>query len=319
MSKFQTKTLWMGNIDPYMDETFVRGLFFGEKELTTVKVIRDKSTGFPAGYGFLEFASHSAAARVLDRFNGKPMPGNTGNAVFRLNWAQYSEATRSGTEFSIFVGDLSSDVSETQLQKAFMENFHSVQSVRIVMDPTTGVSKGYGFVRFGNEDEGREALISMQGVFVGSRPIRVSTATPKKHQAYNPLDDDLPETPTISDPIPSTYPPYYFNYPYSEYYPYSGYNYGGVASPDSETASTTTGTTPSVPNDISAPLPTVIPTVTRPTIDVNRFTRAHDIGADNSNFVTQRLGCINDESTCGNRSRYYLPVIDTTPYFGYIR
>jgi len=240
------------------------------------------------------------------------MPGNTGNAVFRLNWAQYSEATRSGTEFSIFVGDLSSDVSETQLQKAFMENFHSVQSVRIVMDPTTGVSKGYGFVRFGNEDEGREALISMQGVFVGSRPIRVSTATPKKHQAYNPLDDDPPET--TSDPIPSTYPPFYYNYPYSDYYSnYPGYNYAAATSPDSETT-----TTVATSNDISAALPPAL-TTTRPITDVNLFTRPHDIAADNNNFVTQRLGSVIDETTCGNRSRYYLSVIDTNPSFGFVR
>jgi len=320
VTKFQPKTLWMGNIDPYMDETFVRGLFFGEKELTTVKVIRDKVTGFPAGYGFLEFASHGAAARVLDIYNGKPMPGNAGGAVFRLNWAQYSETSKSGTEFSVFVGDLAPDVSETQLQKVFMENFNSVQSVRIVMDPTTGVSKGYGFVRFGNEDEGREALISMQGVFIGSRPIRVSTATPKKQQALSFEEEmEVPpstttttttststtSTTTATTPEPAaSYPPYYYNYPYSNYY--YGYNYEGDM--DTSGASGAHGH-PGMMDGSYAPR------APHPSTDANLFMRTHDIPADNGNFVLRRLGGIMEECNCGSRSSYYIPVIDCTTTF----
>ncbi|KAF9896322.1 hypothetical protein BX616_007685, partial [Lobosporangium transversale] len=37
----------------------------------------------------------------------------------------------------------------------------------------------YGFVRFGDESEQLRALHEMQGVYCGSRPIRISTATPK--------------------------------------------------------------------------------------------------------------------------------------------
>jgi len=226
-----------------------------------------------------------------------------------LNWAQYSEASKSGTEFSVFVGDLSADVTETQLQKSFMENFHSVQSVRIVMDPATGISKGYGFVRFGSEDEGREALISMQGVFIGSRPIRVSLATPKKQQAFNPFEDDELEipssstTPTTTTNDSSPYSPYYYgNYPYSsEYYPYN-YNYTNPISPDSDTTMAT------------SVQPTIVPTVRAAVTDLNLFTRCHDVAADNNNFVTRCLGSVNEEATCGNRAIYNLSTVDATPY-----
>ena len=46
-------------------------------------------------------------------------------------------------------------------------------------DPISGMSRGYGFVRFGDEADQQRALTEMQGVYCGNRPMRISTATPK--------------------------------------------------------------------------------------------------------------------------------------------
>lgn len=46
-------------------------------------------------------------------------------------------------------------------------------------DAMTGQSRGYGFVRFGEESDQQRALVEMQGVYCGNRPMRISTATPK--------------------------------------------------------------------------------------------------------------------------------------------
>ena len=46
-------------------------------------------------------------------------------------------------------------------------------------DPLTGQSRGYGFVRFSDENDQKAALTQMQGVYCGNRPMRISTATPK--------------------------------------------------------------------------------------------------------------------------------------------
>lgn len=40
-----------------------------------VKLIRDKASFMPIGYGFIEFGSHEVAKQVLEEFDGKPMPG----------------------------------------------------------------------------------------------------------------------------------------------------------------------------------------------------------------------------------------------------
>ena len=38
-----------------------------------VKLIRDKHSGFPAGYGFVEFQSRAVAEKVLQSCNGNPI------------------------------------------------------------------------------------------------------------------------------------------------------------------------------------------------------------------------------------------------------
>eukprot|EP00274_Cyanoptyche_gloeocystis_P003408 CAMPEP_0196664862 /NCGR_PEP_ID=MMETSP1086-20130531/58736_1 /TAXON_ID=77921 /ORGANISM="Cyanoptyche gloeocystis , Strain SAG4.97" /LENGTH=84 /DNA_ID=CAMNT_0042001349 /DNA_START=1 /DNA_END=252 /DNA_ORIENTATION=+ len=67
----ETKTLWVGDIDHWMDENYLSQLFAHTGEVVNVKIIRDKVTGYPAGYGFVEFSSRYSAQRVLETYNGR--------------------------------------------------------------------------------------------------------------------------------------------------------------------------------------------------------------------------------------------------------
>lgn len=138
--------------------------------------------------------------------NGQPIPNSS--RPFKLNWAsggglaerrynptlpgpdniytpaftnmQYLDSRDDrGPEYSIFVGDLAPDVNEFALMAHFQSRFASCKSAKIMTDPISGQSRGYGFVRFADEVEQQRSLTEMQGVFVGSRPMRISTATPK--------------------------------------------------------------------------------------------------------------------------------------------
>lgn len=150
-------------------------------QVVNVKVIRNKQTGLSEGYGFVEFYSHAAAENVLQSYNGTVMP-NT-DQLFRLNWAAFSSGNRqseNGSDLSIFVGDLAADVTDTLLQETFASRYPSVKGAKVVIDSNTGRSKGYGFVRFGDESERSKAMTEMNGVYCSSRPMRIGVATPKK-------------------------------------------------------------------------------------------------------------------------------------------
>ena len=70
-----TKSLWMGEIEPRMDEGSISGLYAHVAQVTGVKIIKDKMTGLPAGYGFVEFDTHETAKKVLESLNGTQIPG----------------------------------------------------------------------------------------------------------------------------------------------------------------------------------------------------------------------------------------------------
>ncbi|KAF6261797.1 hypothetical protein COO60DRAFT_723062 [Scenedesmus sp. NREL 46B-D3] len=82
-------------------------------------------------------------------------------------------------DFSVFVGDLAPDVTDFVLQEAFRVYYPSVRSAKVIVDPATSRSKGYGFVRFANEAE-RDKSLEMQGYQLSNRPIRVSLATARR-------------------------------------------------------------------------------------------------------------------------------------------
>jgi RNA recognition motif-containing protein len=77
------------------------------------------------------------------------------------------------------VGDLGPEVNEYVLMSLFQNKYPSCKSAKIMSDPISGMSRGYGFVRFADEQDQQKALHEMQGVYCGNRPMRISTATPK--------------------------------------------------------------------------------------------------------------------------------------------
>lgn len=149
--------------------------------MISAKVIRNRQTNFPEGYGFIEFASHAAAERVLQSYNGTQMPSSEQN--FRLNWATYGAGERRSDEspdYTIFVGDLAADVTDYMLQETFRAVYPSVKGAKVVTDRLTGRTKGYGFVRFGDESEQLRSMTEMNGVLCSTRPMRIGPAATKK-------------------------------------------------------------------------------------------------------------------------------------------
>ncbi|KAK9828082.1 hypothetical protein WJX81_001458 [Elliptochloris bilobata] len=203
----EAKTLWIGDLAYWCDETWLTSLFAGTGALESVKVIRDKATSASAGYGFITFSSHTVAESVLTTYNGVPIP-NT-DLVFRLNWAAFGVGKiTSEADHSVFVGDLAPEVNDYALQEHFRQYFSSVRSAKVITDPVTGRSKGYGFVRFGNEGERDRSLNDMMGHYIASRPIRVSLATAKKNpgglQAANAAAANAVPHPSDYDPTNTT-------------------------------------------------------------------------------------------------------------------
>ncbi|KAM9776223.1 tRNA selenocysteine 1-associated protein 1-like isoform X4 [Syngnathus typhle] len=90
-------TLWMGNLDAYMDEKFITRAFstMGEQAVS-VRIIRSKVPGAPPsssalGYCFVEMADEATAERCLRKINGKSLPGASPPTRFKLNRATFGK------------------------------------------------------------------------------------------------------------------------------------------------------------------------------------------------------------------------------------
>ncbi|XP_039028059.1 polyadenylate-binding protein RBP45C-like isoform X2 [Hibiscus syriacus] len=180
-SSGEIRSLWIGDLQPWMDENYIINIFAETREVVSAKVIRNKQTALPEGYGLIEFVSHAAAERVLQSYNGVPMPSSEQN--LRLNWASlgYGEKKQEeGSDYTIFVGDLAADVSDYLILETFKAVYPSVMDAKVVTDRTTGRSKGYGFVRFGDETEQIRAMTEMNGIYCSTRTMRIGPAANKK-------------------------------------------------------------------------------------------------------------------------------------------
>ncbi|MED6143896.1 Polyadenylate-binding protein rbp45 [Stylosanthes scabra] len=176
----EVRTLWIGDLQYWMDENYLYNCFAHTGEVTSVKVIRNKQTGQTEGYGFIEFGSRAGAERVLQQYNGTIMPN--GGQSFRLNWATFSAGEKrhdDSPDHTIFVGDLAADVTDYLLQETFRTRYNSVKGAKVVIDRLTGRTKGYGFVRFADESEQMRAMTEMQGVLCSTRPMRIGPASNK--------------------------------------------------------------------------------------------------------------------------------------------
>ncbi|MBN2062213.1 MAG: RNA-binding protein [Deltaproteobacteria bacterium] len=79
---------------------------------------------------------------------------------------------------NIYVGNLSFDVTEEDLQKIFSE-FGQVVSVKIIMDQYNGRSKGFGFVEMPDRIEANKAIDELNSREIKGRSIKVNKAKPR--------------------------------------------------------------------------------------------------------------------------------------------
>jgi hypothetical protein len=183
-------TLWWSDLEPWMDEEYAKqvcGLMGWDPVSIRVPNGPSDASGQPSnnpGYCFLTFPSPSVAASVLGQVNGNagapPVTMPNSNKPFVLSLASSIPSSITSAlstpgvvvssaqqqypkEYSIFVGDLAPETSNSDLvavfrnpvlglrndrEPKFIRPFLSCKSAKIMLDPVTGVSRGYGFVRW---------------------------------------------------------------------------------------------------------------------------------------------------------------------------
>ncbi|XP_069469542.1 putative uncharacterized protein C6orf52 homolog isoform X2 [Ambystoma mexicanum] len=162
------------------------------------------------GYCFVDLVDEASVERCLHRLNGVYIPGTNPLKKFRLNYSINHKKHDQTPDYSIFVGDLTPEVDDFQLYYYFLTKYPSCRGGKVVTDPL-GNSRGYGFVKFGDENEQKRALKECHfKKGLGTKPIRLSLAIPRRLKPESPQGQ------------PFDYAQYYQQY--SNYYTKNGYD-----------------------------------------------------------------------------------------------
>ena len=82
----------------------------------------------------------------------------------------------------LFVGNLSFDVTENDLQDAFAA-FGSVTEANLMMDRMTNRPRGFAFVTMSSADEAQKAIDGLNGRELGGRALTVNVARPREERS----------------------------------------------------------------------------------------------------------------------------------------
>ncbi|XP_061374224.1 uncharacterized protein LOC133316484 [Gastrolobium bilobum] len=136
----QDATAYVGNLDPQITEELLSELFVQAGPVVNVYVPKDRVTTQHQGYGFVEFRTEEDADYAIKVLNmiklyGKPI---------RVNKAS----------------QLDSDVDEKLLYDAFSAFGVIVTNPKIMRDPESGISRGFGFISYDSFEASNSAIES---------------------------------------------------------------------------------------------------------------------------------------------------------------
>lgn len=173
----QDATVYIGNLDEKVHDELLWELMLQAGPVVNVHMPKDKVNGQHQGYGFVEFRTEEDADYAMKimnmiKFFGKPIKVNKASQDKKLN----------EVGANIFIGNLDPDVDEKLLYDTFSAFGGITQTPKIMRDPDTGGSKGYGFCSFESFEASDLAIECMNGQYLCNRLIVVQYAFKKESQ-----------------------------------------------------------------------------------------------------------------------------------------
>ncbi|KAL3310624.1 hypothetical protein Ciccas_010811 [Cichlidogyrus casuarinus] len=143
-------------LPPYMSQDEVKALFSTLGEVTSCKLVREKSTGESLGYAFVKFFKSSQAKKAIESLNGLRLQ----NKTIKVSLARPSSESIKGA--NLYICGLPKDMTQVELESLFGE-FGNIITARILYDKRTGISRGIAFIRFDQRHEAEQAIKHLNG------------------------------------------------------------------------------------------------------------------------------------------------------------
>ncbi|KAI7852238.1 hypothetical protein BDC45DRAFT_513787 [Circinella umbellata] len=169
-------SLYVGELDPSVQESTLFDIFNTIGPVDSVRVCRDSITNRSLGYAFVNFKTHIDGERALQALNSTLIHGKP----CRVMWSQRDLAKRKISGGNIFVKNLDPSITSKSLRDTFA-HYGSILSCKVVTD-IQGQSKGYGFVHYDTIEAAENAIQHVNGTTVYDKELYVGHHIPKRER-----------------------------------------------------------------------------------------------------------------------------------------
>ena len=191
-------SIFVGNLSWNIDEDWLGRIFEEIGGVVSARIITDRNTGRPKGFGYVDFETPEQAQAALKlkdtEVDGRAINIDIASSKPTGETPKSDRAQRFGDKISepsatLFVGNLSFNSNEDSLYELFGQA-GEVSSVRIPTDKESGQVKGYfppnsfpnssfAYVEFSDIDTAQKALNDFQGHYLDNRALRLDYSTPR--------------------------------------------------------------------------------------------------------------------------------------------
>ncbi|RIB13014.1 hypothetical protein C2G38_2144769 [Gigaspora rosea] len=211
--------LFIKNIDNHISSSDLFNHFRPFGRVISARIMRDQETNHSKGFGFVAYTSAEEAdrakssmhgktlgskqiivrihvpkklreAKLANQFNGNStssanrfgqeiftLPGNYGN---QQSFAYASPEDPIMGSYKLLIKNLDNNIYSSDLFNHF-RRFGSITCARVIRDPTTNNSKGFGYVSYTSAEDADRAKSSMHGKILGTKQIVVRLCVPQKN------------------------------------------------------------------------------------------------------------------------------------------
>ncbi|AQZ12880.1 PAB1 (YER165W) [Zygosaccharomyces parabailii] len=187
-AKANFTNVYVKNINPETSQEDFEEFFKKMGPVTSIHLEKDQE-GKLKGFGFVNYETHSDAAKAVDELNGTEFNGqqlHVGRAQKKHERLQelkkqYEQSKLEKLEkyqgVNLFIKNLDDSIDDERLREEFAP-FGNITSVK-VMTTENGTSKGFGFVCFSTPEEATKAITEKNQQIVAGKPLYVAIAQRK--------------------------------------------------------------------------------------------------------------------------------------------
>ncbi|KAF8769310.1 hypothetical protein HU200_006824 [Digitaria exilis] len=184
LKEVDATNLFVGNLPLSMASHKLIELFLPFGRIVRSRVMDDCFTGLRKGYGFVNYSDPRCAAEAIKCMNGRLIEGKM--LEVRVAGASSSvsdpsvhavpetdnQPTKQMDMSNLYICNLPLLMNTDKLLDLFAP-YGQVTSAKVAMDYTTGLSKGYGFVKFSDPHDAAQAVMQLDGCLVEGKKIEV--------------------------------------------------------------------------------------------------------------------------------------------------